>query len=79
MADLTLAEIEETKLLANAFDRASTGCLTIGVATPLAGYIYNLSAFGTISLSQMALNLLGWFLIALLLHYMARRILRTLR
>jgi hypothetical protein len=31
---------ERTKLLANALDRASTACLTVGIITPLAGYIY---------------------------------------
>lgn len=34
---------ERTKLLANALDRASTACFTVEIATPLAGYIYNIS------------------------------------
>ena len=28
--------IEQTKLLANALDRASTACFTVGIATPVA-------------------------------------------
>jgi hypothetical protein len=30
---------ERTKLLANALDRASTSCFTVGIATPLAGWL----------------------------------------
>ena len=38
-------ENERWKLLANALDRGSTACITIGVATPLAGAIYNVNGF----------------------------------
>jgi hypothetical protein len=31
MSDLNSAEIEQTKLLANALDRASTACFTVGI------------------------------------------------
>jgi hypothetical protein len=31
MSDLNSAEIEQAKLLANAFDRASTACFTVGI------------------------------------------------
>ncbi|TCV66357.1 hypothetical protein EDE05_12131 [Neorhizobium sp. R1-B] len=72
------AEIEQTKLLANALDRASTACFTVGIATPLAGYVYNLAAFNTISGARMVVSLAGWLLSAILLHYLARRALRRL-
>jgi hypothetical protein len=32
---------ERTKLLANALDRASTACLTVGVVAPFAAALYN--------------------------------------
>lgn len=42
---MTPAETEKTKLIANALDRASTACFTVGIATPLAGYVYDVSGF----------------------------------
>jgi uncharacterized membrane protein len=78
LSDLNPAEIEQTKLLANALDRASTACFTLGIATPLAGYVYNLAVFNTISGSRMIVSLVGWLLGAVLLHYLARRPLRRL-
>jgi hypothetical protein len=39
-APMSLVHNERLKLLANAFDRASTACFTIGVVTPVAGLIY---------------------------------------
>ncbi|WJR65543.1 hypothetical protein QTA58_15010 [Neorhizobium sp. CSC1952] len=78
MSDLNPAEIEQTKLLANALDRASTACFTVGIATPLAGYVYSLAVFDTISGSRMIVSLVGWLLSAVLLHYLARRVLRRL-
>ncbi len=78
MSGLDVAEIEQTKLLANALDRASTACFTVGIATPLAGYAYNLAAFTTLSTPRMAVTITAWLLGAVILHYRARRILRRL-
>ena len=78
MTDLNPAEIEQTKLLANAFDRASTACITVGVVTPLAGYLYGITNFSQISLGRAAFYLGYWLLSAGLLHYLARRSLRRL-
>ncbi|MCF6367812.1 hypothetical protein [Rhizobium halophilum] len=78
MTDLNAAEIEQTKLLANALDRAFTACFTVGIATPLAGYVYNLTVFNTIPGSRMIISLIGWLIGAVLLHYQARRALRRL-
>ncbi len=36
---MTSAEMELTKLPANALDRASTSCFTIGIATPVAAML----------------------------------------
>lgn len=78
MGDLNAAEIEQTKLLANAFDRASTACFTVGVFTPLAGYGYGVAAFSSTDRSQFVVGLASWFLSATILHYFARRTLRGL-
>jgi hypothetical protein len=78
MGNLNTAEIEQTKLLANAFDRASTACFTVGVLTPLAGFAYGVAAFAIIDLSRIAAVLLGWLLSALVLRYIASRTLKRL-
>ncbi|MGN7294034.1 hypothetical protein [Rhizobium sp. SAFR-030] len=76
---MNMAAIEQTKLLANAFDRASTSCFTVGIATPLVGYGYNVAVLGTTSAWQIVTSLLTWSLLAIALHYLARRTLRRLR
>jgi hypothetical protein len=76
---LTPGQIEQTKLLANALDRASTACFTIGIATPVAGFIYNVANFGAnLDWWRLAAGLLGWLFAALALHYLARRTLKGL-
>ena len=70
---------EQTRLLANAIDRASTACVTIGIATPIAGFVYNVSGFRSIiSGAELSIGLLGWLVAAILLHLTARWILRDL-
>jgi hypothetical protein len=70
---------EQTRLLANAIDRGSTACFTIGIATPIAGFVYNVSGFrSTIGGGELASGLVGWLIAAVLLHFGARRILRGL-
>ena len=77
---MTLIRNERTKLLANALDRASTACFTVGIATPVAGFLYNVANFrGTVPPLALAVGLGGWLLIALFLHYLARRVLKGLR
>jgi hypothetical protein len=76
---MTPAQIEKTKLVANTLDRACTACFTVGFATPLAGYIYDIGGIRA-STNVMALlfGLGGWLLAALVLHLAARRILDRL-
>lgn len=71
---------ERTKLLANALDRASTACLTVGIITPLAGYIYGLVDL-SVAFSRIwpAVSVLGWLLLAVALHLWARRTLKGLK
>ena len=76
---MSLIENERTKLMANAIDRASTACLTVGLLTPIAGYLYNLGGLRDGMNVWMLAGLIGWLLTALILHYLARRVLKGLR
>jgi hypothetical protein len=78
MSDLNSAEIEQTKLLANALDRASTACITIGIVTPIAAMVYGFGSVGIKFGIDMISYLTGWLLIACFLHYLARLTLRRL-
>lgn len=70
---------ERTKLLANALDRASTVCFTVGIATPAAGFLYNFGGFRAIgAVPLLALGLLGWIFGAVALHLLAARVLKGL-
>ena len=76
---MSLIENERTKLLANALDRASTGCMTVGVFTPLAGYIYN---FGNIRETFDVWNAIAffyWIAASVTLHLISRNVLKGLR
>jgi hypothetical protein len=71
---------ERTKLYANALDRASTALLTVGIITPVAGYLYNIAGFGaSIGVWRLAASVAGWILASVALHYLARPVLRGLR
>jgi hypothetical protein len=69
---------EKTKLVANALDRASTGCLTVGVFAPLAALVYAPIANVTPSWN-LAIGAFVWFFAAALLHIEARRTLGGLK
>lgn len=76
---MTGSQIEQTKLLANALNTAANSCFTVGIATPLAGYLYNISGFRSIiEPGTLALGVGVWFLAATGLHLAARRILKGL-
>lgn len=78
MSDLNPAEVEQTKLLANALDRTSTACVTVGVVTPIAALLYGIGP-GAVQLGLTVVGyFLGWITIAVFLHAMARRVLRKL-
>ena len=77
---MSLVDNEQTKLLANAFDRASTACFTVGIATPLAAFVYSVSGFrNSITYGTMALAFTGWLVAAIGLHLMGRQALKGLR
>ena len=74
---MSLIHNEQTKLLANALDRASTACLTVGVLAPIAAALYAASGVFTMSVIVIA-GPLVWIFAAVVLHMSARRILRRL-
>lgn len=77
---MTLIRNERTKLLANALDRASTACFTVGIATPVAGYIYNISSLReNLPVWTMIGGGIGWISACVLLHLLARRTLGGLK
>jgi hypothetical protein len=77
---MTPAEIEKAKLLANACDRLSTACFTIGILTPLAGYVYNVTGFrSAIGLWPLIGGVVGWLIVAIGLHLLARRVLNRIQ
>ncbi|MDX3925665.1 MAG: hypothetical protein QHC90_07625 [Shinella sp.] len=76
---MSVVENERTKLMANAIDRASTACLTVGILTPIAGYLYNLGGLRDGMDVWMTIGLAGWLLTALVLHYIARQVLKGLK
>jgi len=71
---------EQIKFLANALDRVSTACFTVGIATPLAGYLYNVAGFrAVISVPELVGGLLAWIAAAVGLHLAGKRVLTRLR
>ena len=77
---MSLVANERTKLLANALDRASTACFTVGVATPLAAWLYNIGGFRAATTTLAVVPALtGWILTALALHMIAQLVLRRLK
>ena len=77
---MTLVHNERTKLLANALDRTSTACLTVGVLGPAAATLYNLG--GTTGRSHDMLLIAGslaWLVATTALHLLARRVLGGLK
>lgn len=75
---MSLVENERTKLLANALDRTSTACVTVGLLAPVAAVVYGAS--GT-SLASWTFILGGivWLFAAAALHLIARVVLGGLR
>lgn len=75
---MTLVHNERLKLLANALDRASTACLTVGFLAPVAAAYYGPAA----SLPSALILVTGcatWIGAAFSLHYGASGVLKGLR
>lgn len=71
---------ERTRLLAGALDRASTACFTVGVATPLAGYLYGVLTFSAATSGYwLGFTAISWLFATVALHFAARRVLKELK
>lgn len=71
---------ERTKLTANALDRASTACLTVGVFGPIVATLYGVGAATSGAHGvTLAFGSVLWLAASGSLHWMARRTLRRLK
>ncbi len=77
---MSLIDNERTKLLANALDRASTVCFTVGILSPLAGYVYGVVDLGPAIVQRWPIfSVIAWLAVSVALHLWARRILKGLK
>jgi hypothetical protein len=53
---MSLVHNERTKLFANALDRASTACFTVGVLSPIVAALYGVGGPGTTSIITIVLS-----------------------
>ncbi len=77
---MSLIHNERTKLTANALDRASTACLTVGVLGPAAAVLYGIGSMAVMQAN--ALIFVGsafWLFAAAMLHLLAKGILGRLK
>ena len=75
---MSLIDNERTKLLANAFDRLSTACLTVGLLAPTAALVYGVNGIA-MQAWVYALSSAAWFVSAGILHLVAQVILGRLK
>ncbi|MGN6682630.1 MAG: hypothetical protein ACTHKD_01315 [Devosia sp.] len=69
---------ERLKLLANALDRLSTGCFSVGGITPFAALVFANQPSG-LSALQFAVATACWILFGFGLHLLAQEALKGLR
>jgi hypothetical protein len=72
---MSLIHNERTKLLASAFDRASTACLTVGILAPGAAALYSAT---DLPAALLIIGGLIWLTPAIALHWIAQEILKGL-
>jgi hypothetical protein len=76
---MTSLRNERIKLLANAFDRASTACFTLGAIGPIAAVVYAGTGAVRLGAGFFVAAAASWLLAAIALHIVAREILGGLR
>jgi hypothetical protein len=72
-----LVHNERAKLIANAFDRASTGCFAAGILAPIAGTMFGQSVVA--SWEVFLASTVFWSFAAGILHIEAQRMIACLR
>ncbi len=71
---MSLIGNERTKLLASNLDRASTVCVTVGIATPVSAFIYG-SGLGPLTLVAACYV---WLMAVFAMHMAGQRVLGRL-
>lgn len=71
-----VAHNERVKLVANAYDRASTGCFATGVFVPTAALMLGQAS---VSWDYSLVGIAAWVFLGLILHFEARRIIAAVR
>lgn len=74
---MSLIDNERVKLRANAFDRASTACLAVGILGPLVTLAAQ-DSFTNVKFGLLA-GAPAWVIACLLLHYVAYKVLGNLK
>ena len=74
---MSLIHNARAKLTANALDRASTACLTLGALGPAAAYLYGIGGGAGAHGLLVGLGSVFW-IAAAMLHFMARSVLGRL-
>jgi hypothetical protein len=70
---------ERAKLFANALDRSSTACVTVGVLAPAAASLYGVGQQAPNSANLIVAGTFLWLGAAIVLHIFARVILGSLK
>lgn len=70
---------ERVKLTANALDRASTACLTVGILGPTAAALYGIGSAVPVSSGLIATGAALWLAAAMVLHLLANATLGRLK
>jgi len=80
MGDPHLIENERKKLSANWLNRLSIVCFAFGIVSVTAGYLHSVGSLrAAVPGWVLALGTIGWFILAVALHLLGRRVLRGLR
>ena len=74
---MSLVSNEQTKLTATALNNVAVAMVVVGALTPIVGMMDQ--APGSTRSAFLVIGSLGWFLIAMGIHLIARRVLRSLK
>lgn len=73
-----LARNEQRKLLAMVLNSVASSCVTVGILAPLAAFLYTPTWSVTISAVTLLVGFVVWLTASVVLHMLARRVLRLL-